>query len=224
MKEKQKYVCSECGKDVNLDDNICPHCGADIREVEEDYVCTNCGGEVFEDDIICPFCGENVSEIVDEPVKEFGKRTSIFSLKPTKSKDGGWIMTTFGWFYLIWGFMSLISSVILYATTDNNHVYNFKIIHSSFVGISWGVVMLISGVILLILGMYAKRGIVFYLYIGLVILFTHFVLFLIDAVKTAIINPFVMCYAFIGLPMWLLIKSTPIYRNWYRKKMGTEIL
>jgi|GEM_PF-4972279 len=222
MKEKQEYVCSECGKDVTLDDKICPHCGADISEVEEDYVCTNCGGEVSEDDTICPFCGEDVSQVDDEPVKEFRKRTSIFSLKPTKSKDGGWIITTFGWLYLISGFVSLILSVIVFATTDKSRVYNFEIVRSSFVGISWGVVMLTSGVISLILGIYAKRGIVFYLYIGLLIILTHYVMFIIDAVKAPIINPFVICYAFLGLLIWLLIKSTPIYRNWYSKRMRTE--
>ncbi len=223
MDEKQEYVCSECGKDVTLDDSICPHCGADIKEVEEDYICTNCGGEVFEDDTICHFCGEDVSEVVDEPVKEFRKRVSMFSLKPTKSKDGGDIMTTFGWIFLIGGFVSLIPSVIMYATTDKNYVYNFnKTIHSFFVGITWGVVMLTSGIILLILGMYAKRGIVFYLYIGLLIVFIHFAMFLINAVKTPIIFPFVISYAIVGLLIWLLIKSTPAYRNWYRKRVRTE--
>lgn len=216
MEEKQEYICSECGKDVMLDDRICPHCGAEISEVEEDYVCTNCGGEVFEDDTICPFCGEDVSEGVDEAVKEFRKRTSIFSLKPTKSKDGGVIMTTFGWFYLIPGCVFLILSVILYATIDKSNVYASSLY---LLGTKQSVLMVTSGAILLILGMYAKRGIVFYLYIGLLILFTHFVMFLIDAVKAPIINPFVICYAFFGLLIWLLIKSTPAYRNWYRKRV-----
>ena len=214
-----EYVCSKCGADVSIDDTNCPNCGEDISEIEEDYTCNNCGGDVSEEDTICPFCGEDVSEIVDEPVKEFRKRISIFSLKPTKSKDGGGIMTTVGLFYLIGGFVLLITSVIVYATIDKNHVYNFKIIHSSFVGITWGVVMLTSGIILLILGMYAKRGIVFYLYIGLLILFIHFVMFLINAEKEYIIFPFVISYAIFGSLIWLLIKSTPAYRNWYKKRM-----
>jgi DNA-directed RNA polymerase subunit RPC12/RpoP len=219
MEEKQEYICGECGKDVKLEDRICPHCGTEISEVEEDYVCGNCGGELSEDDTMCPFCGEDVSQVVDESLKEFRKRISIFSLKPTKSKDGGEIMTTFGWFYLIWGSVLLILSVILYATADKSNVYAS---YPSLLGTEWSVLIVTSGAILLILGMYAKRGIAFYLYIGLLVLFANFVLFIVNFVNKPIIIPFVMSSAVFGLIIWLLIKSTPAYRNWYRKRIRRE--
>jgi len=34
--ESESYVCSECGVDVSIDDEICPNCGADLSEIEED--------------------------------------------------------------------------------------------------------------------------------------------------------------------------------------------
>lgn len=217
-----EYVCSECGTDVSIDDTICPNCGEDISEIEENYTCNNCGGDVSEEDTICPFCGEDVSQVYDEPLREFRKRISICSLKPTKSKDGGWIMTAFGWFYLIWGSVLLILTVILYTTIDKSNVYASP---PSLLGTKWGVLKLTSGAILLILGMYAKRGIVFYLYIGLLVLFTHFALLVVNSVNKPNIVPFVISSAWIGLTIWLLIKSTPKYRKWYkRSRQGNETL
>ena len=34
--ESESYECLECGADVKIDDRICPKCGADISEIEEE--------------------------------------------------------------------------------------------------------------------------------------------------------------------------------------------
>ena len=36
--QTEKYYCSECGIEVSIEDNICPKCGADLSEIEEEEV------------------------------------------------------------------------------------------------------------------------------------------------------------------------------------------
>lgn len=47
--------CSECGKNVSDDADRCPHCGADLSDVE--YVCGKCGKLVSSSAEKCPHCG-----------------------------------------------------------------------------------------------------------------------------------------------------------------------
>jgi len=35
-KNKEEWICSECGADVAADATVCPKCGADVSEIEED--------------------------------------------------------------------------------------------------------------------------------------------------------------------------------------------
>ncbi len=34
--KRYKYYCSECGAEISIDDKICPKCGADVSEINED--------------------------------------------------------------------------------------------------------------------------------------------------------------------------------------------
>jgi DNA-directed RNA polymerase subunit RPC12/RpoP len=220
MARNEEYICSNCGKNVSLDDDFCPHCGEDIREVEEEYVCSNCGGEVSENDAVCPFCGEDVKEIDNTALLPWRERTSILSLKPTFSKDGGWILTITGWTLLATGTLALIAIPFFrqtYLRISLDSVYWYLKADTP--------IQLTSALLLLVLGFFARRGVVFYLYIGLA-------LFILNAVRyagkmiylsfNAGYHP--ICYtmtvlyllpvAFFG---WLLIKSLPAYRKWHRE-------
>jgi DNA-directed RNA polymerase subunit RPC12/RpoP len=218
MAYSQEYVCSNCGKDVSLNDDFCPHCGEDIRKVEEDYICTNCGGEVSEDDTICPFCREDVKEVDNTEVLEWRKRTSIFSLEPTLSRDGAWILTITGWILLINGALAFICIAFfgqLILSTSSNPLYRYLRVDSP--------VQLTSGLVLLVLGFFARRGVVFYLYFGLGLFILNGVRYAAKIIDLSLypgLHPsWHSITALYLLPVvffaWLLIKSLPAYRKWY---------
>ena len=41
INDSEIYECEECGAEVKIDDKICPKCGADISEIDEDETTEN---------------------------------------------------------------------------------------------------------------------------------------------------------------------------------------
>src|ERR1043165_728914 len=63
--EEGPWECGSCGAEVSHGDELCPRCGADIRE-EEIWECEACGAEVTRDDDLCPRCGADIKEVAEE--------------------------------------------------------------------------------------------------------------------------------------------------------------
>jgi RNA polymerase subunit RPABC4/transcription elongation factor Spt4 len=89
-KEIIEYTCTNCGAELKEEDMVCPKCGADVSEIEEEnaedendemineegkeknekgeiiYICGNCNAVLKQDDKVCPKCGAEVIEEVEE--------------------------------------------------------------------------------------------------------------------------------------------------------------
>jgi RNA polymerase subunit RPABC4/transcription elongation factor Spt4 len=64
--------CSACGGAMDVDDRVCPRCGAEVTILEtpgDEYVCSECGGDVAEDDRVCPHCGADLEEEEEAPAR-----------------------------------------------------------------------------------------------------------------------------------------------------------
>lgn len=65
IEEDKIYECSECNADVREEDKICPKCGAQLDDNEEDekneevetYECSECNADIKEEDKFCRNCG-----------------------------------------------------------------------------------------------------------------------------------------------------------------------
>ncbi len=59
-KAKPQVECPSCGKMIDEDASVCPHCEAEFEE-EEIIECPSCGKDIPADSKTCPECGEDVS-------------------------------------------------------------------------------------------------------------------------------------------------------------------
>lgn len=66
--ELEQFECSECGTIVKENDKVCPNCGADLIDENEEYEfeCSECGAAVKPDDAVCPKCGAVLDESEEE--------------------------------------------------------------------------------------------------------------------------------------------------------------
>ena len=55
--------CAKCGIELSDDTNICPECGAVLKETR---YCPYCGKEIDKDCIVCPQCGKQVGQLKQE--------------------------------------------------------------------------------------------------------------------------------------------------------------
>ena len=53
----EKFYCYNCGKEITLDDNECPHCHVDI------YGCPDCQGPIDPTADVCPYCNSPLKPI-----------------------------------------------------------------------------------------------------------------------------------------------------------------
>ena len=104
--ESAEFECSVCGADISADDNVCPKCGNDVSEIEDDdseaqqtrpnvplensegepYECGECGSDVSATDNFCRKCGNDVSELEEENLtveaeEEFDEEEEGYYLK-----------------------------------------------------------------------------------------------------------------------------------------------
>ncbi len=54
---EESFTCYECGKEITLDDDECPHCGIDI------YGCPDCNGPLDPSASVCPYCNNALSPL-----------------------------------------------------------------------------------------------------------------------------------------------------------------
>jgi ribosomal protein L40E len=89
MEEREndlKVQCSECGKDVGLNDRTCPWCGVSLDE--DEFICGKCGTGVSGEDEKCKKCGTRL-----EPRKKpgtatpLGKKDDLEKKKKVDTKD-----------------------------------------------------------------------------------------------------------------------------------------
>lgn len=80
--EDGPWECAACGAEVSHDDDLCPSCGADIRE-KELWECAACGAEVSYDEEVCPNCGAEISEAAEE-----GEELSVATDAAREPADG----------------------------------------------------------------------------------------------------------------------------------------
>jgi RNA polymerase subunit RPABC4/transcription elongation factor Spt4 len=78
--EKTHFRCSDCGRPLKSDDEVCPWCGVSI--IGEEYVCGKCNSGVGRNDRICGTCGANLKLEIKHPVerkrsRDMGRKTPI---------------------------------------------------------------------------------------------------------------------------------------------------
>ena len=57
MKEPNKIICENCGKEIGNDSKYCSYCGTAIQHK---MTCINCDSEIMSNMSFCPYCGKKV--------------------------------------------------------------------------------------------------------------------------------------------------------------------
>ncbi len=67
VEEEMLYECTSCGAPLSIDDWVCPKCGEEIEDEEDDNerVCSGCFEFIPLDAKICPECGKEFEEDVE---------------------------------------------------------------------------------------------------------------------------------------------------------------
>lgn len=201
-REEAEYICSECGGDVTLEDTVCPHCGEDIREVEEEYICTTCSSDVLEDEKICPICGDDLKKIekVNENNPTYRLRR-FFSFRPEKLENYRYI----GTLLIPLGLWILLVDVLNILFQGKGAILNFM-----------------AGILYVFLGIAIRFRVVFCLYIGIFLFAFHIGYFSFSGIlKSKGVFEKSMAIVLIGMflaILWSFAKSTPIYLKWYKNR------
>ncbi|NMB82308.1 MAG: tetratricopeptide repeat protein [Ignavibacteria bacterium] len=122
------YICSECNKSVGEEDEVCPHCGAELSEIISDggdgpedisYSCLECNRSVGKDSKYCPHCGATLKEIIINEANIIKKNLRENIVLANKNKrilnlviDA--ILLQFIYFFLMDQYFSLQYEIILY--------------------------------------------------------------------------------------------------------------